>query len=120
MSLFNLPACPQCAENDTYQDGNLYVCPHCAHEWNADASTAETATAAVADGPRSVLDSNGNPLADGDSVILTKDLKLKGSSSTIKKGTKIKGIRIVDGDHEIDAKVDGTGVLLKACFLKKA
>lgn len=114
MTLSDLPVCPACGQHDTYTSDALYICPHCAHEWS------DTPAVADEDGPRVVVDSNGNPLADGDAVILIKDLKLKGSSSTVKKGTKIKGIRIVDGDHEIDAKVDGMGVLLKACFLKKA
>ncbi|WP_353171818.1 zinc ribbon domain-containing protein YjdM [Paracandidimonas soli] len=117
--MFDLPACPQCAETDTYQDEQLYVCPHCAHEWPVQADGGESGGAPEESG-REVRDSNGNVLVDGDSVILIKDLKLKGSSSTLKKGTKVKGIRIVDGDHEIDAKVDGVGLLLKACFLKKA
>ncbi|MGB6243291.1 MAG: zinc ribbon domain-containing protein YjdM [Castellaniella sp.] len=107
--------CPECAAQDTYQDGDHYICPHCAHEWPVQAEPAE-----AVDEARVVLDSNGNPLVTGDAVILIKDLKLKGSSSTLKKGTKIKNIRIVDGDHEVDCKVDGMAVMLKAEFLKKA
>lgn len=111
----DFPICPQCAAQDTYQDGSLYICPHCAHEWSAEAAADD-----LSDAARIVLDSNGNPLASGDAVILIKDLKLKGSSTTIKKGTKIKSIRLVDGDHEVDCKVDGIAVMLKAEFLKKA
>jgi protein PhnA len=109
------PACPKCAAEDTYPDGPLLICPHCAHEWSAQAEADPPA-----DEVRIVLDSNGNPLHAGDTVILIKDLKLKGSSSVIKKGTKIKNIRLVDGDHEVDCKVDGMAVMLKAEFLKKA
>lgn len=109
------PNCPKCAAQDTYQDAGHYICPHCAHEWLIEADLAEPEEAT-----RTVLDSNGNPLATGDAVILIKDLKLKGSSSVIKKGTKIKNIRIVDGDHEVDCKVDGMAVMLKAEFLKRA
>lgn len=116
--MFDFPVCPKCAEADTYQDDQLYVCPHCAHEWPVQ---ADDETGAVhEDTEREVRDSNGNLLVDGDAVILIKDLKLKGSSSSLKKGTKVRSIRIVDGDHEIDAKVDGVGMLLKACFVKKA
>ncbi|WP_322996078.1 zinc ribbon domain-containing protein YjdM [Castellaniella sp.] len=111
----DFPNCPECAAQDTYQDDEHYICPHCAHEWSAEASPADSS-----DEARVVLDSNGNPLVTGDAVILIKDLKLKGSSNTIKKGTKVKNIRIVDGDHEVDCKVDGMAVMLKAEFLKKA
>lgn len=111
----DFPICPECAAQDTYQDGAHYICPHCAHEWSVEAEPAD-----ATDEARVVLDSNGNPLVTGDAVILIKDLKLKGSSSTLKKGTKIKSIRIVDGDHEVDCKVDGIAVMLKAEFLKKA
>lgn len=111
----DFPICPECAAQDTYQDGEHYICPHCAHEWSVNAEPDDSS-----DEGRVVLDSNGNPLVTGDAVILIKDLKLKGSSNTIKKGTKIKNIRIVDGDHEVDCKVDGMAVMLKAEFLKKA
>lgn len=111
----DFPNCPECAAQDTYLDGEHYICPHCAHEWSATAEPTD-----LADEARVVVDSNGNPLVTGDTVILIKDLKLKGSSNTIKKGTKVKNIRIVDGDHEIDCKVDGMAVMLKAEFLKKA
>lgn len=111
----DFPNCPECAAQDTYQDGEHYICPHCAHEWPVAAEPTDSV-----DEARVVLDSNGNPLATGDAVILIKDLKLKGSSNVIKKGTKIKSIRIVEGDHEVDCKVNGMAVMLKAGFLKKA
>ncbi|MFM8340485.1 MAG: zinc ribbon domain-containing protein YjdM, partial [Fluviibacter sp.] len=95
-----IPACPQCTLENTYPDGSNYVCADCGFEWPMAAESVEE------DGPRIVKDSNGNVLNDGDSVVLIKDLKLKGSSSTMKVGTKIKSIRIVDGDHELDCKSD--------------
>ena len=113
-----LPACPQCGLENTYPDGAHYVCPDCAFEWpqaNAEADTD-------ANTPAEVRDANGNPLADGDTVILVKDLKVKGSSSALKKGTKIKGIRLVNGadGHNVDCKTDLGAMLLKSEFLKKA
>ena len=107
-----MPDCPKCASQYAYQDGVMYVCPECAHEWNPE--TAES-------GEKSdeVRDSNGNLLANGDSVILIKDLKLKGASTVLKKGAKAKNIRLVDGDHEIDCRVDDMKVMLKAEFVKK-
>lgn len=115
----DIPVCPECAAGDSYLDGNFYVCPYCAHEWSVDELQDESPEAPGSDEP-AVLDSNGNRLESGDSVILVKDLRLKGSSTVIKKGTRIKGIRLVDGDHEVDCKVDGMAVMLKAEFLKKA
>lgn len=109
----SLPACPQCTLENTYPDGDNYVCADCGYEW-PQAAVAED------DGPRIVKDANGTVLQDGDSVVLIKDLKVKGSSTTLKQGTKIKSIRIVDGDHEIDCKTDAGQMMLKACFLKKA
>jgi protein PhnA len=109
-----IPACPQCTLENTYPDGDNYVCADCGFEWPMVAEAAEE------DGPRIVKDANGNVLNDGDSVVLIKDLKLKGSSSTMKVGTKIKSIRIVDGDHELDCKSDFGSIMLKACFVKKA
>lgn len=103
--------CPQCASEYVYPDGVMYICPECAHEWNP-----ESAASAQEAG---VYDSNGNLLVDGDSVILIKDLKLKGSSTVLKKGAKAKNIRIVDGDHEIDCRVGDMKVMLKASFVKK-
>lgn len=111
----NLPACPQCTLENTYPDGENFVCPDCGHEWPAQAAVVE---ADEEDGV--IKDSNGNPLADGDAVILIKDLKVKGSSTILKKGTKVKSIRLVGGDHEVDCKMDAGSFMLKACFLKKA
>lgn len=109
-----LPVCPVCTLENTYPDGDNYVCADCGHEW---------AMAAVANNEdkdeRIVKDSNGNVLADGDAVVLIKDLKVKGSSTTLKQGTKIKSIRLVGGDHEVDCKMDGGNFMLKACYLKK-
>ena len=115
-----VPACPQCGLENTYPDGANYVCPDCAFEWPQVADTAESDASDAGDGV--VRDANGNPLADGDAVILVKDLKVKGSSSTLKKGTKIKIIRLVDGadGHNVDCKTDLGSMLLKSEFLKKA
>lgn len=109
-----VPACPQCTLENTYQDADNYVCPDCAYEWSATPGHDYEESNAV------VKDSNNNPLADGDSVILIKDLKVKGSSTSLKKGTKVKSIRLVSGDHEVDCKIEGVSYMLKACFLKKA
>ncbi|MCS2609887.1 zinc ribbon domain-containing protein YjdM [Halomonas dongshanensis] len=109
-----LPACPACASVYTYHDGLQYVCPECAHEWSDTAPASEDESATV-------RDANGNPLADGDSVTVIKDLKVKGSSLVVKVGTKVKNIRLVDGDHDIDCKVDGIGPMkLKSIYVKKA
>lgn len=113
--MIEIPACPLCAMENTYQDGDNYICPDCAHEWPAVAVKAEDD-----DGERVVKDANGNVLADGDSVILIKDLKVKGSSITLKGGTKVKSIRLASGDHEVDCRIDGTSFMLKAAYLKKA
>lgn len=112
-----IPPCPRCGMENTYPDSANYVCADCAHEWPI---AAPVVAADVADAARVVKDAHGTALADGDAVILIKDLRLKGSSQTIKGGTKIRNIRIVDGDHEVDCKVEGVGVMLKACYLKKA
>lgn len=112
----NLPACPQCTLENTYPDGDNFVCPDCCHEWPVQAAADESEEG----GDGVIRDSNGNPLADGDAVILIKDLKVKGSSTVLKKGTKVKSIRLVDGDHEVDCKMDAGSFMLKACFLKKA
>lgn len=111
----NLPACPQCTLENTYLDGDNLICPDCGHEWPATAPTDDGE-----EGSAIIKDANGNPLADGDSVILIKDLKVKGSSTILKKGTKVKSIRLVGGDHEVDCKMDAGSFMLKACFLKKA
>lgn len=107
-----LPNCPQCQSEYTYEDGVMFVCPECAHEWSATEPAAEEGLV--------VKDANGNLLADGDSVTVIKDLKVKGSSSTLKQGTKVKSIRLVEGDHNIDCKIDGFGAMkLKSEFVKK-
>ncbi len=111
--------CPQCSSEHVYQDGSLWVCPECAHEWNPEAA-AGGSTAAVSQGVR---DANGNPLNDGDSVTVIKDLKVKGASLVVKGGTKVKNIRLVDGvdGHDISCKIDGIGAMnLKSEFVKKA
>ena len=110
-----LPACPQCQSSFTYEDGSgLYICPECAHEWLAQAET-------VADSDERVYrDAAGNVLQDGDTVTVIKDLKLKGSGGVVKMGTKVKNIRLVDSDHDIDCKIDGFGAMsLKSEFVKK-
>jgi protein PhnA len=111
-----LPNCPKCGSEYTYEDGSLYVCPECAHEWSKDAVEVEEEGLIV-------KDANGTVLSDGDSVTVIKDLKVKGSSSGIKVGTKIKGIRLVDGNdgHNIDCKIPGVGAInLKQEFVKKS
>jgi protein PhnA len=109
-----LPACPKCHSEYSYEDGVMFVCPECAHEWPKEASES-------LDDSRVVRDSNGNVLADGDSVTVIKDLKVKGSSLVVKVGTKVKNIRLVDGDHDIDCKIDSIGAMqLKSEFVKKA
>ncbi|HWT54741.1 MAG TPA: zinc ribbon domain-containing protein YjdM [Rhodocyclaceae bacterium] len=110
-----LPACPKCHSTYTYEDGELYICPECAHEWPQKAAEESGGDARV------VKDANGNLLVDGDSVTVIKDLKIKGSSSVVKVGTKVKNIRLVDGDHNIDCKIDGIGAMkLKSEFVRKA
>ena len=99
---------------NTYPDGDNYICADCAHEWPMQAAT----TADDSD-ERIVRDSNGNVLSDGDAVVIIKDLKVKGSSTTLKIGTKVKSIRLVGGDHEVDCKMDAGNFMLKACYLKK-
>ncbi|MDD4929221.1 MAG: zinc ribbon domain-containing protein YjdM [Gallionella sp.] len=110
-----LPKCPKCGSEYTYDDGSQYVCPECAHEWSKD--TAAEAGEQV----KVYKDAFGNVLVDGDSVTVIKDLKIKGSSSVVKVGTKVKNIRLIDGDHDIDCKIDGIGAMqLKTEFVKKA
>ena len=110
----SLPNCPKCKSEFTYEDGSMLICPECAHEWNAEAGTEST------DQVRVWKDANGNVLKDGDTVTLIKDLKIKGSSSVVKVGTKVKNIRLVDADHDIDCKIDGIGAMgLKSEFVKK-
>jgi len=111
----NLPKCPQCNSEYTYEDGSLYVCPECAHEWIKDAAPEITEQEHV------IKDAFGKELADGDTITVIKDLKVKGSSSIVKVGTKVKNIRLVEGDHDIDCKIDGIGSMsLKSEFVKKA
>lgn len=108
-----LPNCPKCNSAYTYEDGNALTCPECGHEWNPVLETE-------APEEKIIRDANGNPLQDGDSITIIKDLKVKGSSSILKIGTKVKNIRLVEGDHDIDCKIDGFGPMkLKSEFVKK-
>jgi len=109
-----LPKCPKCNSEYTYEDGNMFVCPECAHEWSKDMAASSS------DEKQIVRDAYGNTLNDGDSVTVIKDLKIKGTSSVVKVGTKVKNIRLVEGDHDIDCKIDGIGAMqLKSEFVKK-
>lgn len=109
----DIPSCPECSSAYAYADRGQFVCPECGHEWSQNTQEQDTQDA--------VTDANGNPLADGDTVTVIKDLKVKGSSSVIKVGTKVKNIRLVDADHDIDCKIDGIGAMkLKSQFVKKA
>ncbi len=110
-----LPDCPQCGSKYAYTDETNFICPECAHEWPQVAQTQGK------EDVRLIKDSNGNLLQDGDTVTVIKDLKVKGSSSVVKVGTRVKNIRLVDGDHDIDCKIDGIGAMkLKSEFVKKA
>ena len=110
----SLPNCPKCKSEYTYEDGSLYICPECAHEWSLELETENSEDIRV------IKDANGNVLNDGDTVTIIKDLKVKGSSSSLKIGTRVKNIRLVDGDHDIDCKIDGFGAMqLKSEFVKK-
>ncbi|MBS1199320.1 MAG: alkylphosphonate utilization protein [Proteobacteria bacterium] len=108
------PACPQCTLENTYPDGDNFVCADCGFEW------PQAGDAGAEEDDAVVKDANGTVLADGDAVVLIKDLKVKGSSITLKQGTKVKSIRLVGGDHEVDCRMDGGSFMLKACFLRKA
>lgn len=109
----DLPPCPKCGSTFTYEDGALLICPECAHEWSASETEAT-------DGERIYRDANGTVLQDGDTVTVIKDLKVKGASQPVKVGTKVRNIRLVDGDHDIDCKIDGFGAMsLKTQFVKK-
>lgn len=109
-----LPPCPKCQSEYTYEDGGLLICPECAHEWAPQAMENQD------DDRRVIKDSVGHVLQDGDTVTVIKDLKVKGSSSVIKVGTKVKNIRLCEGDHDIDCKIDGIGAMkLKSEFVKK-
>ena len=110
----NTPPCPVCGSEFAYEDGGLYICPECAHEWPKDGTAEDGADSRI------IKDANGNVLQDGDSITVIKDLKVKGSSLVVKVGTKVKNIRLVDGDHDIDCKIDGIGAMkLKSEFVKK-
>ncbi|MCB1537758.1 MAG: alkylphosphonate utilization protein [Rhodospirillales bacterium] len=111
----DIPACPKCACTYTYEDRGLYVCPECAHEWAPGDASQDAAPE-----EKIVRDANGTPLKDGDTVTVIKDLKVKGASSSVKVGTKVKNIRLVDGDHDIDCNIPGFGAMgLKSEFVKK-
>lgn len=108
------PNCPKCASEFTYLDSNQYICSECAHEWSTEAASNQ-------EDAKQIKDANGNQLQDGDTVTVIKDLKVKGSSLVVKVGTRVKNIRLVDGDHDIDCKIDGIGAMkLKSEFVKKA
>ena len=110
-----LPPCPSCKSAYTYEDGTMLICPECAHEWPQAAAAVPTEQQKV------VRDAHGNELHDGDAVTVIKDLKIKGSSLVVKVGTKVRNIRLVDGDHDIDCKIDGIGAMgLKSEFVKKS
>ncbi|TCO79809.1 zinc ribbon domain-containing protein YjdM [Marinisporobacter balticus] len=112
--MVDLPNCPKCNSEYTYEDGSLLICPECGHEWTLKLETQNSEDKKI------IKDANGNVLNDGDSVTVIKDLKVKGSASVIKIGTKVKNIRLVDGDHDIDCKIDGFGAMkLKSEFVKK-
>lgn len=111
----DLPRCPKCNSEYTYKDNTLFICPECAHEW-----TGEEDKSIPNDDALIVKDAHGNTLKDGDSVTVIKDLKIKGSSQVVKVGTKVKNIRLIQGDHNIDCKIDGIGAMkLKSEFVKK-
>jgi protein PhnA len=108
----DLPNCPQCHSEYTYEDASLFICPECAHEWSVNETDDDDLV---------IKDSNGNLLQDGDTITVIKDLKIKGSSAVVKVGTKVKNIRLVEGDHDIDCKITGIGPMkLKSIFVKKA
>jgi protein PhnA len=110
-----LPNCPKCNSEYTYEDGHLFICPECAYEWTLESEKEQNEDELI------VKDANGNVLNNGDTVIIIKELKVKGSSSDLKQGTKVKNIRLVDGDHNIDCRIDGFGAMkLKSEFVKKA
>ncbi len=109
----NLPNCPQCNSSFTYEDAGFLMCPECANEWTKE-------YAAKQEEQNVIKDANGNALNDGDTITVIKDLKVKGSSSVVKVGTKVKNIRLVDGDHDVDCKISGIGAMkLKSKFVKK-
>jgi protein PhnA len=110
----NLPNCPLCKSEFTYDDGSQFVCPECGHEWSLETGNEGQVDQLV------VKDANGNILQDGDTITVIKDLKVKGSSTALKQGTRVKNIRLVDGDHNIDCKIEGFGAMsLKSEYVKK-
>lgn len=110
----DFPHCPECNSEYIYEDRGLFVCPECAHEWTAALDDEQAAD------EKGIRDANGNLLQDGDSITVIKDLKVKGTSLVVKVGTKVKNIRLVEGDHDIDCKIDGIGAMkLKSEFVKK-
>lgn len=112
--MLELPNCPKCNSEYTYENGSLFVCPECGHEWTLELETESSEDKKI------IKDANGKVLNDGDTVTVIKDLKVKGSSLVVKIGTKVKGIRLVEGDHDIDCKIDGFGAMkLKSEFVKK-
>jgi protein PhnA len=116
-----LPNCPKCKSAYTYEDGVNFVCPECAHEWTSKVEVSDAPEEKSVEAARVVKDANGNVLQDGDTVVVIKDLKVKGSSTVVKGGTKVKGIRIVEGDHDIDCKIKGIGAMqLKSEFVRKS
>lgn len=109
----NLPHCPQCSSEYTYEQDIFFICPECSHEW------LKTAPEESPDADRIIKDANGNVLNDGDTVVVIKDLKVKGSSLVVKVGTKVRNIKLIDGDHDIDCKIDEIGSMkLKSQFVK--
>lgn len=115
MNISSVPVCPECHSSYTYKDNLLFICPECMHEWDV-SSVNETST----DHALIIKDANGNILQDGDSVTVIKDLKVKGSSLVVKVGTKVKNIKLIEGDHDIDCKIEGIGPMkLKSQFVKK-
>ncbi len=110
----SLPKCPKCSSEYTYIDGALFMCPECSHEWMGSSADDDSETVSV------IKDANGNVLQNGDTVTVIKDLKVKGSSLVLKVGTRVKNIRLVQGDHDIDCKIEGIGPMqLKSQFVKK-
>ena len=115
------PTCPKCKSTFAYPTGSSWMCPECGHEWNQDELDAENLSAEQAGGPAVVKDANGNVLKDGDDVVMIKDLAVKGAPKALKAGTKVRSIRLVDGDHNIDCRIDGFGAMaLKSEFVRKA
>ena len=112
--MINVPKCPKCSSEYTYEDNGMFICPECSHEWSAEVESDKAKNTKI------FKDAHGNILNNGDCVALIKDLKIKGSTSTIKAGTKVKNIQLVDEDHDIDCKIDGFGKMgLKSEFVKK-